>query len=224
MNSICKYYIDKFNLKNYLNKEMLACIILIEFNKGEYICKVNDELSYFYILVEGKTKVTTLLSNGKSLLLAFYKPLSVIGDIEFLYNPLADCNVITLDKCKLLAIPLPLIKEYGINDCVFLRFIIGLLEKKLRSNSSYSSINLYYPLENRFASYILSIASLEDLKNNTIPLENLTHISELLGTSYRHLTRTIKSLTEKNIILKKKNIIYILNMQKLKSIAGDLYI
>ena len=56
------------------------------FKKGEYICNENEKMEYLFFLVEGKGKVYVILKNGKSLLLSFCYPLTVIGDIEIVNN------------------------------------------------------------------------------------------------------------------------------------------
>lgn len=218
--NLFKSYIEKYRLDTYLNDDLLNNCQVHIFDKNENICLLNEKLEYMYFLVKGKAKVTTLLSSGQSLLLCFNKPLSIIGDLELLDNPYADCNVLTLESCICLAIPIWAIHKYGYNDSTFLRFIISSLEKKLRINSLYMSINILYPLENRFASYLLSVLpSYSDF----ITIEGVNHISELLGSSYRHLNRVIKSLCDNNIIEKKKNQIRILNLKKLEDLAKDIY-
>lgn len=219
-NKILNYYLDKYSLDQYLNINLLKSCKMYTFEKNETICTLNDKLEYMYFLVKGKAKVTTLLSSGQSLLLCFNNPLSIIGDLELLDNPYADCNVVTLDNCTCIAIPIWSIHKFGYNDPLFLRFIISSLEKKLRNNSLYSSINILYPLENRFASYLLSVTPSD---SNIITIEGVNHISELLGSSYRHLNRVIKSLIDSNIIKKTKNEIHILNISKLKALAKDIY-
>lgn len=223
MNKVIEDYLTCFDLKKNLNEDLLSNISLIEFNKDEYICRINKSLKYFYFLVDGKAKITTLVANGKSLLISFATPLSVIGDIEFLNMSLADCDVITLEKCTCLAIPLQVVNEFASNDPKFLRFVINMLETKLRNNSNFSSINLLYPLENRFASYLLSVFSKEFSNSNIIEIDNLTHVAELLGTSYRHLTRVIKKLTDEQIIKKNKRLIEIIDLQKLEALNTDIF-
>ena len=176
-----------------------------------------------YFLVHGKYKVTTLLSTGKSLLLCFNTPLSVMGDIEFIENPYADCNVQALENCICLALPLNKIKEYGYDDPIFLRFIISSLQKKLRRNSSYMSINILSPIENRFASYLLSSLPSNNSQEIFVDIDGINNLSELLGSSYRHLNRVIKNLSDLKIIEKNKNTIKILNLEKLTLLAQDIY-
>lgn len=221
--TLCEYYIDKYSLQNYLNKQLLNHIEIHIFNKNEFLCTLNEKLYYMYFLVDGKYKVTTLLSNGKSLLLCFNIPLSIMGDIELIENPYADCNVQALEDCTCLALPLSKIKDYGYNDPVFLRFIISSLQKKLRRNSSYMSINILSPIENRFASYLISSLPSKTSKEIIVDIEGINNLAELLGSSYRHLNRVIKNLSDEKIIKKNKNSIQILNLNKLKDLAKDEY-
>lgn len=215
-------YINKYSLNKYLNKNLLQSLEIHTFDKNEDICNLNEKLHFMYFLVSGKAKVTTLLSNGKSLLLCFNTPLAIVGDLELLDNPIADCNVTTLENCICLGLPISKIHLYGYNDPVFLRFIISSLEEKLRRNSVYSSINILYPLENRFAIYLISCLP-SNLSETTIEIESISNLSQLLGSSYRHLNRVIKKLCSDNVIEKDKNTIKILNLPLLKELASDKY-
>lgn len=221
-NDLSLIYIKKFSLQNYLNQDLIRYCEVHIFERNELICTLNETMNYMYFLVQGKAKVYTLLSTGKSLLICFNNPLSIMGDLEFMDNPFADCNVSALEECTLLAIPLSKIKKFAYNDPIFLRFMIRSLHIKLRSNSSYSSINLLYPLENRFASYLISSLP-TNINTLTLEIEGLNHISELLGSSYRHLNRVVKSLCDKKIISKDKNRITILDYNKLSTLAKDLF-
>ncbi|WP_027625983.1 cyclic nucleotide-binding domain-containing protein [Clostridium lundense] len=220
-----KHYIDKYNINSFFLKDLTPYMELLSFNKNEYICKCNDTLKYFYFLVHGKIKVYLLLKNGKSLLLRFYKPLSVIGDIEFINNNYAISNIQALEETLFIGIPMNILRKLALDDTVFLKYIINSLGCKLDKNSKASSINLLYPLENRLASYILAISSTNDeyYDVSEISTYKLTEMADLLGTSYRHLLRTINKLCNENIIKKYKNSIVILNKKELERLAGDIY-
>lgn len=222
MNDILRAYIDEFNLKNYLNEELLNFSELKYFKSGTTICRINEKINYLYFLVHGRTKVHTLLSTGKSLLLTLDTPLALIGDLESFTSPLAHCTVVAIEDCICISIPADKILKLGSNDPIFLKFIINSLGNKLRNNSTYRSINLFCPLENRFASYLLSIPFNGD--DNSIKIDKLTLVAELLGTSYRSITRIIKQLTEKNILIKNGTIVTIINKHALSLLAKDFFI
>ncbi|SKC85214.1 cyclic nucleotide-binding domain-containing protein [Maledivibacter halophilus] len=219
-------YFKKYNIDNIFKENIVDTMRLHTFNRGEHVCKAHEKMDYFYLLVEGKVKIYTLLKNGKSLLLRFYTPLQVMGDIEFVNGDLTACDVEAVENVTCIAIPMKLLKNTAANDVKFLQFICKTLGSKLYNASYWNAINLLYPLENRLASYFLAIMNNDE--NYTMPFseietDKLTDIAELLGTSYRHLNRTLNSLCHKGLLKKEKNTIVILDKEGLEKLAGDLY-
>ena len=92
----------------------------------------------------------------------------------------------------------------------------------MKRSSKNSTINLLYPLENRVASYIISIGVKEDSKDFKFD-ETLTIISEFLGASYRHLQRTLNKLVDKKILSREKDLYIVLDYEKLKKLSADIY-
>lgn len=172
--------------------------------------------------VEGKAKVYKTLKNGKLLLLDFYKELDTLGDLELITNDLASCNVEAIEKCICIGIPIKVLKNIYYNDTNLLNFLCISLGKKLKKSSKNASINLMYPLENRVARYIISINT--NLNSKMIKFdETLTEISELLGTSYRHLLRTLNRLCNNNILKKEEDYYIIIDYKKLEELAAEIY-
>lgn len=120
-----------------------------------------------------------------------------------------------------LAIPRNIIEKIALKDVHFLSYVCKQLAFKLSSASLSSSMNMLYPLENRLVRYILEAYSTNYSQDENS--ESLTHISELLGTSYRHLLRVLDKFCSENIIKKSNKTIVILDTQKLENLAGDLY-
>ena len=85
------------------------------------------------------------------------------------------------------------------------------------------SINILSPIENRFASYLLSSLPSNNFEEIFVDIDGINNLSELLGSSYRHLNRVIKNLSDLKIIEKNKNTIKILNLEKLTLLAQDIY-
>lgn len=220
-----KKYIEMFNISEVFQSDMTEYMSLNCFNKGEFIFRANEKIETLFFMVEGNSKVFILLKNGKSLLLRFYNPFVVIGDVEFMDGSPATCNVEVISPAVCIGIPLNALQNQALNDPVFLRFICKSLGEKLAKNSVSSSINLLYPLENRLASYILAIAAGDKSSPsfNGIFTDKLTEMADLLGTSYRHLIRTINKMTSEGIIEKQNNRIIIINRNSLERLAGDLY-
>lgn len=224
-NEKLNYYISKYNLDEIFSIDMKQYMELVMFNKNEYICRSDEKIEYLFFLVDGKAKVYTLLSNGKSLLLCFYKPIKVIGDVEFIEIDVADTNIQVIENTYCVVISFEKIRKYCLDDPKFLRYMTIRLGQKLTKLSKYSSINLLYPLENRLASYLLATASPSHSEDNSDLTNdcNLTEVSELLGTSYRHLLRTLNKLYDRGAIKKNKDFYDIIDMKLLEELAGDLY-
>ncbi|KOA19414.1 regulatory protein YeiL [Clostridium homopropionicum DSM 5847] len=222
---LMEIYISKYNINEIFTYDMKQFMELIIFKKNEYICRDGEVIEYLFFFVKGKAKVYTTLSNGKSLLLCFYENFKILGDLEIIDCETASTNVQVIEESLCIGISKENVNKYLLTDSKFLRFICSSLSSKLNRCSKNSSINLLYPLENRLASYILATAEKKDnnSKENIVLNGNLTEISELLGTSYRHLLRTINTLCIKGIIRKRDNYYEIIDEMSLRKLASDLY-
>ncbi len=218
------FYVEKYNLNQIFSDNLQGCMKLWKFNKGEHICRAGESITKLYFLVSGKAKVYTILSNGKQLLLSFNNPLELIGDLECIKLNTFHCSIQAIQETFCISVDLDIIRGRLMDDGKFLRYIISSLGKKLTQNTDHNSINLLYPLENRLASYILATSVDDEGKEiEIIPDFNLTEISELLGTSYRHLLRTLTKFVEKGAVNKKNTSYEIIRRDILKGLAGDLY-
>lgn len=217
-----KGYVQRYKINEVFSSDMSEHMELFAFSDNEYICKAGESINHLFFFVEGKAKVYASLSNGKSLLLCFYYPFKILGDIEFMHHSTADSNVQVIKKAYCIGISMENIRRYLLEDSRFLRFVCDSLGEKLARLSKYSSINLLYPLENRLASYIMANGISKE-KHQIVFEGNLSEVAELLGTSYRHLLRTLNSLCAQKAIKKNGSSYEVLDLSKLEKLAGDLY-
>ena len=217
---------EKNGLGQIFRQEVIEEMELRRYSDREAICSVGDVLEGIFILVEGKLKIHTLLPNGKSMLVRFAKPTSIIGDVELLRQyPVKNQVESVWDSLLLVAGKRQMFKELE-DNATLLRFLVGELSHKLYTLGQTSALNLLYPVENRFASYLLSLISdqgegqyVEEIRTST-----LTETAELLGTSYRHLNRIVKRFIEEGIIERKYGRLIVLHEGKLAELAsGNLY-
>lgn len=213
-------YIKSYQLDEVIEMDDLMKGHLVQYQKGDTILHCGNELHYFYFFLKGKIKVLNILENGKSLLLRFYTELDTLGDIELLYPGPIDCNVEAVTESFVLAVPMNLIREHYLDNPVFLKFIAESLGDKLKSISRNSAYNLYYPLINRLSSYIYEHVNDQ---NKVLFYSSYQDISEFLGTTYRHLNRTLNELADMKIIKVDGKEITILDLDELKALAKNLY-
>ncbi|MDF2547857.1 MAG: transcriptional regulator [Anaerosolibacter sp.] len=219
-------YIEKYNLKDIFDQEVIQYMALYTLDKGECICQSGDMFQSMFFLVKGKLKIYTVQENGKALLLRFNKPLSIVGDMEYLTGYQARCNVEAVNKCMLIEIKYEHLNKFSYNDPKFLRFLIKQICHKLYTISNATALNLLYPVENKFASYLLStmVNEQEDVHREELKSSKLTEVATLLGTSYRHLNRVIRQLEKEGIISRNKGSIIIHDINKIEELScGSLY-
>ncbi|MFE4711915.1 Crp/Fnr family transcriptional regulator [Paenibacillus sp. NPDC056722] len=221
-----RHLAEKNGLDEIFGNPMIESMELRLYGNGEAVCSVGDKLKYLFILVQGNLKIHTLLPNGKSMLVRFARPMSIIGDVELLREyPVKNQVESVGDSLILLASRRRLLKEME-HNAVLLRFLYGELSHKLYTLGQTSALNLLYPVENRFASYLLSLLTdsegiryVDEIRTST-----LTETAELLGTSYRHLNRIVRKFIEQGIIERKHGRLSILDEGKLSELAsGSLY-
>lgn len=218
-------YIYRYGIEDIFKDEMYQWMELRFYKKNEYILRQGEPAHALHFFVEGKAKVFTTLSNGKSLLLCFYEGFRAVGDLELMNGEPAASNVQAIEDNWLIAIPFNVVREHLMNDTRFLNFMCSSLGEKLQRCSRNSAVNLLYPVENRLAGYILATAQPKQNQGKSIFFfnESLTETAELLGTSYRHLLRTLSSLCEKNIVMKRRASFEVINEGELKKLAADVY-
>lgn len=210
-------YIRKYKLYEIIPEVALKEMKLCSIEKGEYIFREGDEVTFFYLLVEGKCKVTKFLGNGKEYLLCFYDTFSVLGEFELIDKTLAINNVKAIDKIYCLAIPVALTREYLINSISFMKFLCSYLCKKIVRTNHDNSINLNCTVQQKVASYILCTQ-----KNNYFK-DNHTHLAEYLGCSHRQLLRVLRKFCKEGLLKKEADFYIILEIKSLQNLAVDVY-
>ncbi len=218
-------YVVKYDIDNIFANDMRPYMELLYYRKNDFICREGDVIDYLFFIVDGKSKVFTTVSNGKSLLLCFYHALRIIGDVEILGSKTATSNVQVIEDTYCIGMTKENVSKHLFEDAKFLKYMCNSLGQKLNRCSKNSAINLLYSLENRLASFILAAGELTDIQGQKILTlsENLSELSELLGTSYRHLLRTLNGLCEKGIIRKTGLGYEVIDQAAIRGLAADLY-
>lgn len=213
-------YIESYNLQGMIDEKLMPHLQIFNYDKGELIISQNSSLHNFFILVEGKLKVYMVNHEGKSILIRFNQPPSLLGDIEIFTGLLGQCHVEAVTTCTCLAVSMDIIREHSRSNVDFLTYVIQNLSYKLNSISNSAAINLMNSLESRFASYLLSMSN-GPAVGQEIPMKlpKLTEIAPLLGTSYRHLSRIVNTMVKQGIITRNRSHIMILDLEQLKEIS-----
>ena len=167
----------------------------VKWKKGEFLCREGGSLKRIHLLLSGKFRVFRSLSNGRDMLYRIYLPGSVIGDIEvFTGGDAASCSVQCTERAETAALPISSISDSPARYPELLFYLGRGIARKLHENSVSEAINTNYALEIRLAHYYLTF------NDPALQAENLGQLSDWMGCSYRHLTRSLALLKKKNAI------------------------
>lgn len=171
-------------------------LIWYHYEKGEYLCREGEPLVYFQVITQGTVKISVTASNGKTLLFCFDKAGDVIGSIELMGGLTYNANAQAVTPVSCLALAAGPNMHFFKNDVPFLNYLCAELGRAFNESSKNNAFNILHPLQTRLCAYILMTAEGDYFT------ENLTAVSELLGTSYRHLLRVLASLQKENALQK----------------------
>ncbi|WZL71995.1 helix-turn-helix domain-containing protein [Clostridiaceae bacterium 35-E11] len=214
-------YIELYQLEGVIHKDMQEHHEFHDFKKGDLVCVLGEPLHYFYILLKGNVKVFTTSDNGKILSLRIFNTLTNLGDIELITGTKYRCSVEVLSNSLCLAFPIQIIQTIALNHNAFLRYLCSDLCNKFDDIASVSSNNILYPLRNRLVSYMLEYLY-KDSNTITLPFSH-KELAELLGTTYRHLTRSLGELESRGLIKMVDGTIYVLDEVNLRMLDVDIY-
>jgi CRP-like cAMP-binding protein len=219
--SLVDQYTLKHKIGNIFGEDILKYAQLHFFEKDEFILKAESQLEYYYLLVDGKIKISYLFENGKSMFLKFYSEFNTLGDLELLKSLPVKCNVEAVSDAWLIAIPSEILRENCLDNVKFLRHLVESLGEKLYATINNSSYNYVYPLVNRLSSYLV-----EHIAEGSSIIMNSSYeeLAQFLGTTYRHLNRTIKELEAEGIIKCRNKQVVILDGERLRELSKNLFI
>ncbi|MCK5129810.1 MAG: cyclic nucleotide-binding domain-containing protein [Clostridiales bacterium] len=173
-------------------------IYIQRYERGEFIYYQGNTFDHLFFFLEGKAKVFYTSENGKTLLIAFYTTKGIIGEAELMSDrDTAALGIQAITEVICIAIPMVTHKEYLKNNLDFMNCVGKELSDKLFVSTSSATFNVLHTLKTRLLAYI-AMTHQDGYFN-----EKLTDLSEILGTSYRHLHRTLVDLCNQGLLGKR---------------------
>ncbi|GGO01655.1 Crp/Fnr family transcriptional regulator [Saccharibacillus kuerlensis] len=219
-------YLSQHGLETIFHEPLRPHLSLYAFDPGEELCTQGAQADMLYVLVKGKIKIYTTSPEGRTLVISFKNPPEVVGDIEYL----RDLNIINtveaVSPVTVIGISGKMLKRWGEDHAPLLRFMLDIITKKFYIKSDFLSFNLMYPVEVRLASYLLSVCYDESDAGfeGRLSVSELTDTANLIGTSYRHLNRVIRKLSEEGMVERSGGYLHVRDRTHLEQLAGrNLY-
>lgn len=187
------------------------------YEKGEFLCLAGEHIPNLLLITAGKVRVAITGFNGKSLLYGINVNRGFMGCIELMTGARASASGESLTAVTCIAVPIAENLQTLTNSLPFMKALCMELSVVFESSSRASAQNILYPLETRLCSYIAMT------QENAFFSENLTYLHALLGTSYRHLLRTLESLCTRQILRKQAGGYAVVDSRALQRIAQGYY-
>lgn len=217
------HYLETNKMLEIFSEIDTAYFQVNHFDKGKFICNIDDAMDRLYFVVKGKVKVYTITPEGKKLILRFINPLAVVGDIELIQNSKAHNVVEACSDVIAISISHALIRNKLLHDPIFMNFLLENIANTLKISTRFTALNLLYPVEVRVASYLLSIStdSNGNMYKKDLDATSISSIADFIGVSYRHVIRVLQKFYKEKLIEKRNGVIVIKDFFKMKEVAKD---
>ncbi|WP_214712092.1 Crp/Fnr family transcriptional regulator [Exiguobacterium sp. s55] len=212
-------YMKRYGLDGVLPLAVRPQLKLVRYATGEAICTQGAKAEQLHFLVSGKIRVAHTSAAGKRLVLSFKYPLDLIGDIEYVRRTPFLNTVEAVTPVEMIVVRFEDLARHAQDDVTWLHYLLEGITKKFEMKSQSMSFNLFYPVDVRLASYLLSMTPEETTLGSTV--DELTGIADLIGTSYRHVNRTLKRFVEQGLIERDRRSIAIMDRAGLIAVAGE---
>lgn len=170
----------------------------ISFQRGEVICFEDERGEDFYLVMEGKVKISLVSDEGKEVIISMRNAGEFFGEMALLEGKPRSASVSALKDTALFSFPKKvflalLIKHPSISH----KLLASLCDRLREADAKIRNLALL-DVFGRVARTLLDLADREGkpIKGNMIAFPRPTHeqISKMIGTSRETVSRTMKAL------------------------------
>lgn len=200
---------------NGLAPDTLVGVCRLHFAKGELLCQTGHSMTHLLVLLSGRVKISMSDRQGRTLLFCQQDGQGMLGDVELvLEDQDATTMVEALSALVCIGIPMAANREQMRGSLTFMNRVSEALAAKLARLSRDSSLTILYGLEPRLCSYI-GVAARDGVFR-----EKWTELAERLGTSYRHLLRSLDGLCARGVLAREGRGYRILDPDRLQDLGA----
>ncbi len=212
-----RFAMKRFGLQDFFDERHYAHMTLRRLQAGDIVSRQDFDLDNLYFLLEGDVRFFRFSGGGKMVVLGFGHGPSMIGEVELvLHKPTVAFTELMTD-CTVIEMPMDYCRRAMSGDIDFANAIAFNLAQHLDAADVNTTTNVALKLEEKIASYILSVE-----KDGYFELD-LQLLPGIFGSTYRHLLRGVKALREAGIIAQKDDGYVILDREALRLSGRDRY-
>jgi CRP/FNR family cyclic AMP-dependent transcriptional regulator len=174
------------------------------FPKDTVVFFENEEGDTFFMIVEGRVKVTILGDDGREIILSVLGPGDFFGEMALLDNEPRSATTIAVEETELLTLQRADFQSVLSDNRSITSALIKVLTARLRRANHQISTLALLDVYGRVARVILDMAREEGkrLKDGRIAFRRATHqeIANRIGTTRETVTRMLKDLERQGLI------------------------
>src|SRR5262245_49979420 len=164
----------------------------------------NEEGDFFFMIVEGRIKVTILGDDGREIILSVLGPGDFFGEMALLDNEPRSATAIAAEETELLCLHRNDLQTVLADNRAILTSFIRVLTSRLRKANHQISTLALLDVYGRVARVIMEMAKEEGrrLKDGRIAFRRATHqeIANRIGTTRETVTRMLKEIERQGLI------------------------
>lgn len=204
-------------------KEIHPYITKMSVKKRDVIFSEGDPSDWFYIVLNGKVKITKLSQEGKEIILEIISPMDFFGGLAVIKGFPYPANAIAMEDSELLKISrsnlMRILDRFpGLMYCMALQ----LSDRMKESHETLKNIALER-VEARIASLLLKLADKtgKETEGGVLIDMKLTKqdIAEMVGTTVETSIRTMSKFKKLDIVSDREGQIIIKDIKKLKNLC-----
>jgi CRP/FNR family transcriptional regulator, cyclic AMP receptor protein len=207
----------RFPLFADLDERELAVIAAVaktrRYAKDDVIFYEDETGDIFYVIREGKVKVTMISPEGKEIILSMLGPGDFFGEMALLDDEPRSATIVAIEPVELITIWRNDFLQILADNFVMTRKVLAEISKRLRSASSRIESLATMDVYGRLARFFLDLAreNGKTVDNGYVAVTRPTHqsIANMIGTSRETVSRLIHDLMRQGLLLSEGKTIYL---------------
>lgn len=207
----------KFPLFAELDERELASVAAMaksrRFNRDDVVFYEDETGDVFFLIREGKVKVTMISPEGKEIILSMMGPGDFFGEMALLDDAPRSATIVAMEPLELLTLWRSDFLQLLSENSAIAKKVLAEMSRRLRSASnrieSLATLDVY----GRLARFFIDLARSEgkELPNGYIAVTRPTHqaIANMIGTSRETVSRLIQELMERKLLLSEGKTVYL---------------
>lgn len=196
---------------------VLAIARIREHPRGELLFSEGERAAGFFVVLDGKVKIYKLSAEGKERILHIIHPGGTFAEAAIFGDGLYPAYAEPLQVCQLLFLPRDGFLDLLMNNGRMAINIIAGLSRFLRQFANQIEDLTFKDVPSRLARYLMDL-SRGSRRTVTLPISK-TQLASNLGTVSETLSRTLRKLSEDDLISVAGKQIEILDVQRLEELA-----